>query len=312
MPDEIPAEAAHLILGAQGNLWTEWMPDEERVLFMAFPRCLALAEAVWSPKSAKNLEGFLERLSHHYARLDALGVAYRLPTPTIMGPTLTFDEERTVAFAPVPKGMVIRYTTNGEAPDQGAILYRKPFQIPAGSLVRAAIFTEGGTQPSDEVRIACVAPPSSGPRGLVPGVAYRAYEGSWSRLPEFDDLEPVASGTTDRVGVHVKPREEQYGLQFMGYIEIQEDGEYDFFLGSDDGSILRIAGATVVDSDGLHAFVERSVRVRMKRGVYPFVLDFFEQGGADNVSLRIEGPAPARLLRLGVPQPAAPDKRPPS
>ncbi len=297
VPDEIPEGAAHLILGAQGNLWTEWMPTEDRVLYMAFPRALALAEAVWTPKERKDLEGFLARLNEHYARLDALRVPYRLPSPVPAGPTLTFDDTMTVAFAPAPPGMVIRYTTDGTPPTRSSTRYQKSFAIRAGTVLRAAMFTLDGEQPSDEIRVACVSPKGERPADFVPGIQYSTYLGSWSRLPDFSRLSPTEKGVTDRVGVHVKPREEQYGIRFEGFLEVVEDGEYEFRLGSDDGSVLRIAGATVVDHDGLHAYVERSVRVKMKRGVYPFVLDFFEQGGADSVSLRIEGPAPVRLLR---------------
>jgi hexosaminidase len=299
VPQALAPDEASRILGAQGNLWTEWMPDEERVLYMAFPRAVALAEAVWLPQERKDLDDFLRRLSAHYARLDALGVTYRIPAPQPTTATLTFDEAATVAFQPAPPGMVIRFTTDGSAPNSSSSKYNQPFKISAGTVVRAATFSVRGSHPSDEVRIACVRTETHAAAILMPGIAYRIYHGSWSSLPDFDTLAPVATGATDRIGVHVKQREEQYAIRFEGYLEVSTDGEYEFILGSDDGSVLRVAGATVVDNDGLHAFVERSARVRMKRGVYPFVLDFFEQGGADSVSLRIEGPAPVALLRDG-------------
>lgn len=53
------AEAKH-ILGAQGNVWTEWMPSAEMVEYMALPRMCALSEAVWS--SQKNYKNFKKRL----------------------------------------------------------------------------------------------------------------------------------------------------------------------------------------------------------------------------------------------------------
>lgn len=297
IPEGLSPEEANRILGAQGNLWTEWMPDEERVLHMAFPRAAALAEAVWLPQERKNLDDFLRRLNTHYARLDALGVTYRIPAPQPATATLTFDEAATVAFQPAPHGMVIRFTKDGAAPNASSPVYRQPFKIPPGTVVRAATFSLRGSHPSDEVRVACVLPGAHGKANLVPGVTYGLYYGSWSRLPDFDALVPVETGTTDRVGTHVKQREEQYGIRFFGYLDVAADGEYEFHVGSDDGSVLRIAGATVVDNDGLHGFVERSARVRMRRGVYPFVLDYFEQGGADSVSLRINGPAPVEMLR---------------
>jgi hexosaminidase len=72
------AERAH-ILGAQGNLWTEfiWTPREAE--YFLFPRATALAEVVWSPASARDFEGFRHRLSTHVKRIEALGLNYRRP-----------------------------------------------------------------------------------------------------------------------------------------------------------------------------------------------------------------------------------------
>jgi hexosaminidase len=77
VPDELtPAEARH-ILGAQANVWTEYMPTESHVEYMVFPRMFALAEVAWSARDRRDYGGFLERLPWHFARLGALGVSYR-------------------------------------------------------------------------------------------------------------------------------------------------------------------------------------------------------------------------------------------
>ncbi len=69
------AEARH-ILGAQGNVWTEYMKTPEHVEYMAFPRAIALAEVVWSPEASRDYAHFLDRLKHHTRRLDILNVHY--------------------------------------------------------------------------------------------------------------------------------------------------------------------------------------------------------------------------------------------
>ena len=65
-----PAEAAR-ILGAQGNVWTEWIRTSDDVERMALPRMLALAEVVWSPREARDWAGFKSRLPRHLERLAA-------------------------------------------------------------------------------------------------------------------------------------------------------------------------------------------------------------------------------------------------
>jgi hexosaminidase len=71
-----PAEAKH-VLGAQAQLWTEYLPDPKAVEYMMFPRMAALAEAVWTPAPLRNYNEFLSRLQIHTARLQALDVKFR-------------------------------------------------------------------------------------------------------------------------------------------------------------------------------------------------------------------------------------------
>ena len=77
VPPNLPAQAEAHILGAQGNLWTEWVASLPHVEYMLFPRLSALAEVDWSAKDARDWPGFQARLAVHEQRLDALGVNYR-------------------------------------------------------------------------------------------------------------------------------------------------------------------------------------------------------------------------------------------
>ena len=77
VPPELNARQAQHILGAQGQLWTEYMPTPSHVEDMAFPRAAALAEVVWSPRRGKDYVSFLRRLKNHLKRLDVLDVNYR-------------------------------------------------------------------------------------------------------------------------------------------------------------------------------------------------------------------------------------------
>ena len=76
LPTGLTADEAALVLGAQGNLWTEYIASPDRAEFMAFPRELALAEAVWTPQASREYRDFLARLTGNATHLDALGVNY--------------------------------------------------------------------------------------------------------------------------------------------------------------------------------------------------------------------------------------------
>jgi hexosaminidase len=77
VPANLAPEFQKHILGAQGNVWTEYIPNLKQVEYMAFPRLSALAEVSWSPKEARNFEDFKRRLKSNEKRLDQMGVSYR-------------------------------------------------------------------------------------------------------------------------------------------------------------------------------------------------------------------------------------------
>lgn len=85
IPAKLPPELQSHILGAQGNLWTEYVASFKQVEYMAFPRMCAMAEVDWSPKETRHWDDFSLRLQTHLRRLDELGVNYRpaagLPPP---------------------------------------------------------------------------------------------------------------------------------------------------------------------------------------------------------------------------------------
>jgi hexosaminidase len=83
VPAGLPEELQHRVVGAQCQLWTEYVTTPQHAEYMYFPRACALAEAAWSPRE-RRWDEFEPRLRRHTARLDALGVNYRPldgPTP---------------------------------------------------------------------------------------------------------------------------------------------------------------------------------------------------------------------------------------
>lgn len=77
IPEGLTAEEKARILGAQGQLWSEYIPNPEHLEYMAFPRACALAEVAWTPQEQRDYKDFLARLQTHLDRLDYLAVRYR-------------------------------------------------------------------------------------------------------------------------------------------------------------------------------------------------------------------------------------------
>lgn len=76
VPKELTGEEAKYVLGAQGNVWTEYIHSPQKVEYMAFPRATALAEVLWSPKDQKDWLNFQARLQTQFARFEKLDVNY--------------------------------------------------------------------------------------------------------------------------------------------------------------------------------------------------------------------------------------------
>ncbi len=76
IPQALNAKKGKFILGAQGNVWTEYMKDFKQVEYMALPRMLALSEVLWSQPEDKNYEDFLNRLKVNTRLLKQMGANY--------------------------------------------------------------------------------------------------------------------------------------------------------------------------------------------------------------------------------------------
>ncbi|PLX04846.1 MAG: beta-N-acetylglucosaminidase [Marinilabiliales bacterium] len=73
VPDTLNKEQAMYIIGAQGNVWTEYMKTGDQVEYMVLPRMCALSEVLWGKNSSSGFENFTRRLDVHKNRLKSKG-----------------------------------------------------------------------------------------------------------------------------------------------------------------------------------------------------------------------------------------------
>ncbi len=76
VPKELDAAHAKYILGAQANLWTEYVSYPSKVEYMIFPRMTALSEVLWSPKEKRNWPSFQQRIKQQAKRYDLWKASY--------------------------------------------------------------------------------------------------------------------------------------------------------------------------------------------------------------------------------------------
>jgi hexosaminidase len=76
IPKELNGEEAKYVLGAQANLWTEYIKNPSKLEYMLLPRLAALSEVLWSPKEKNDWDGFEKRLQVQFKRYDLWKVNY--------------------------------------------------------------------------------------------------------------------------------------------------------------------------------------------------------------------------------------------
>ncbi len=76
VPKELNSDQAKYVLGAQANVWTEYMAYPSKVEYMIFPRLTALSEVLWSQKENKNWDDFQKRLPEIFKRYEFWNVSY--------------------------------------------------------------------------------------------------------------------------------------------------------------------------------------------------------------------------------------------
>jgi mono/diheme cytochrome c family protein len=124
---------------------------------------------------------------------------------------------------------------------------------------------------------------------LAPNMKYAYYEGNWDNLPDFDKLKPVATGQASDFDLTVARRVNDMALRFTGYLRIDKDGEYRFYLTSDDGSKLWIDDQLAIANDGIHAPTTVGGNVRLTKGMHKLVAAVFNAGGGVELGIDIQG-----------------------
>ena len=144
VPAELTAREALYIRGAQGNLWSEYVPNPAKAEYMLFPRALALAEVDWTQPAKKNYESFIGRLTDYFNRLNTYEVNYSKHLFEIKLNTALNDHNQvTASLSGVTKDRIIHYTLDGSMPSEKSPVYKTPIIIQKNSKLTAAVLKDG-------------------------------------------------------------------------------------------------------------------------------------------------------------------------
>lgn len=145
MPAELTAEEARHILGAQGNLWSEFIPTPAQAEYMAVSRMIALSEVTWSPKNMRNWGDFQHRMIVQYKRLSNMKVNYSKGSFKADART-EFDKKSNslrLILGSEQLNVPIRYTLDGNDVNLSSQLYEGPVVVKRNGVIKAGLFVDG-------------------------------------------------------------------------------------------------------------------------------------------------------------------------
>ncbi len=145
VPETLSAEEARFIVGAQANLWTEYIPSPEHAQYMLFPRLAAMAEAGWTEKGLRDWDGFLGRMTKQLRRYQNRGRNYARSLYAVRVAPARDEKTGRMRLGLETESRLdgIRYTLDGTAPGWASKSYTDPFAPRSASVIKAGLFLDG-------------------------------------------------------------------------------------------------------------------------------------------------------------------------
>ncbi|WP_324671426.1 PKD domain-containing protein [Hymenobacter sp. GOD-10R] len=128
------------------------------------------------------------------------------------------------------------------------------------------------------------------PASTVSGLDYKYYEGFWKAIPNFTTLTPLKTGAIMQPALTPAQRDYGYAMQFTGYVTVPTDGQYTFYVNSDDGSLLYIGNTLVVNNDGTHGDQELNGTIGLQAGTHAITVAYLQDAGGQNLQVSYAGP----------------------
>lgn len=134
----------------------------------------------------------------------------------------------------------------------------------------------------------------------TPNTKFALYPGSWQRLPDFSMLKPVTEGQTSGFDLSIANSGGNYAIRFTSHLKIAKEGQYRFWLGSDDGSKLIIDDTVIVNCDGVHPHEVKEGKTVLAAGFHAVVVEYFQGGGEATLEVDLSGPGLPRQSMSGL------------
>ena len=142
--DTLDNDSKKYILGAQANLWTEYISDFKQVEYMLLPRLDALSEVQWTQPENKNWVNFLDRLQHNIQVYDLKGYNYGKHIFGINPEYRIIPEKHCIEVTLRTQGDApVYYTLDGTVPTEKSTRYTQPIELTENTDLKAIVVRPG-------------------------------------------------------------------------------------------------------------------------------------------------------------------------
>lgn len=142
IPAELNEAESAYILGAQANLWTEYIETTSQVEYMLFPRLTAIAEVVWGTSNPQNYKAFEDRVVHHMKGWSQKNINFSKAIYQVVS-DISVQNNQIYYALKSRNASGIRFTTDGSEPKADSKTYNSSIQIDKSCTVKSAYFEAG-------------------------------------------------------------------------------------------------------------------------------------------------------------------------
>ncbi|MBI1938325.1 MAG: metallophosphoesterase [Ignavibacteriales bacterium] len=202
-----------------------------------------------------------------------------LSTPVIRAHNNKFIDEINVTIEDYNKNAEARFTFDGGEPSINSQLYKGQIRINESCILKVSSFVGNLKSKTSKMFFEKI----EGQNGYAVnptnnGLNYKYYEGTnWLNLPDFEKTKEIKSGAVGNISItEIKEREDQFAITYGGFIRVDDNDVYTFYVRSDDGTKLYIDDQLVVDNNGSHSARTKYGSIALLAGYHKFYLEYFD------------------------------------
>lgn len=274
---QLTADDAKYIMGVQGNIWAEKVPNLKHLEYIVYPRALAVAELGWTSKENRNINRFGHKLDQQYGLFKLWDLDARLPNVENMVDVVTNHDGYNTTLTYPLSGAKVRYSLDGSIPDSTDATVSFPIKIDKLIPDSLKVVTYTTWQPGHRhivqrevirhVTLNTVEDMGS----LQPGLTYALYKTKETNYKKLDTLPVVTSGALafPQAFKLAPPAYDVFNwVKVNGFIKIDTEGDYQLTTGFEESPLILIDNMPVIFREK-NAYIEpQKALLHLKKGYY--------------------------------------------